>query len=258
MFLAEGFSVHFVDGASHLVAQHLLFARKADRSENVLLRLIGAFLDFSVAFTASAVLGILGDLRSTSGISEGHRFSDEKEWSCKFRIASANPERPSIPIGLRDLARGCPTDQSTISEWSRRRTTREDSAGAVAGLLTGSYSFHTSLEDRPWWSVDLRVPAEIREIRIFGRLETMDIADRCKCFAIEVATEQDQWKEIWRKTDQSRFGGADGKPYIWQPNERLVTQYLRIRLLGRNFLHYDAIEILGRSVMVSAEDAQLK
>ncbi len=172
----------------------------------------------------------------------------EADWAEKVRQVAAAPTRPSPPGGLIDLALHRRTSQSSVSEWSRAPTVEADSAGAVSGALTGSYSFHTALQHRPWWRVDLGALAEVGEIRIYNRLENLSSSHRCLQFAIEFGLSMEDWQEVFRKADNAHFGGADGAPFIWRPAHPVATRHVRIRLLGENVLHYDAVEVFGRVV----------
>jgi hypothetical protein len=239
MYLVEGFSVHFVDGAGHGVAQYL---KRSDR----LRPLLASFLDFSQAFSCGSVRDAIGTtLYSKLGISAPHRFADYAEQQHRRKQARESPVRPAAPAGYSDLARGCKTDQSSLSKWSRGKTTEEDSAGAVAGRLTGKYAFHTDLEDRPWWRVDFARRVNIVEVRLYNRIDAHRASTRCLRFAIETAAASGDWREVFRKDDDVWFGGADGKPFTWRPEVPLPANQLRIRLLGRDFLHFDAVEVFG-------------
>lgn len=242
MYRVEGFNVSIVDGAGHLVGQHL----KRGDTENRLVRLIGAFCDFSAPFTASVVAEALGPLSTTTGMAEHDSFAAVKNWDANFRAAAAAPRKLAPPVGLVDLALRRPANQSSVSQWSRAPTPIEDAAGAVSGNVTASYGFHTDLEDRPWWTVELAGRSMIREVRIYNRLEHMAVSDRCLQFAIETADIAGEWTESWRKSDARRFGGADGRPLVWRAPDGLVARHIRIRLLGRNYLHFDAVEVFGQ------------
>lgn len=240
MYLAEGYDVRFIDGAGHLVGQHL----KRGTPDNRLAPLLHAFADFATPFDPTAALA---PLAAPTGTTEGDSFAALKNWDRNFHAAARAPRKRPPPPGLVDLALGRPADQSSVSPWSRAPTTTEDAAGAVSGRVTASYAFHTDIEDRPWWRVDLGRPATVRELRLYNRLEHQVVADRALKFAIEYSLDDtdtpSNWTEAWRKTDLRRFGGADGNPFTWSPPQGLTLRHLRLRLLGRDFLHFDAVEL---------------
>ncbi len=141
------------------------------------------------------------------------------------------------------ISKGKPALQSSVSEWSRRATPEEDAAGAVNGQLDGRRKFHTSVEDCPWWQVDLGGFATIREIHIYNT--TDHTAGRFKNFKIEVSIEAEAWIEIARKEDDAVIGGIYGGKYVWNGPGTAWARYVRITLLGRDFLHLDQVEIYG-------------
>ena len=119
------------------------------------------------------------------------------------------------------------------------------SIGATSGFLTGAFQFHTANEQEPWWEVDLQATARISLIRLFNRA---DIAqERCACFTISARRDGEQSAVILHdQTEPCRFGGLDGHPFEWIAREPIEARYVRIGLRGRNYLHLDQVEILGR------------
>ena len=47
------------------------------------------------------------------------------------------------------------------------------------------------------------------------------------------------------KLDADLFGGADGKPYVFDFEPPFNARFLRITLIGHNFLHLDEVEVYG-------------
>jgi hypothetical protein len=70
-----------------------------------------------------------------------------------------------------NIALGKPATQSSVGPASRNPSVRNDAAGAVNGLLTGTYGFHTGHDDPPWWMVDLEEPYRLSSVWIFNRLD---------------------------------------------------------------------------------------
>ena len=243
MYLAEGYHVRFIDGAGHLVGQHL----KRGTPDNRLAPLLGAFTDFDASFDSAAIDAAIGPLAAPSGSTPRDSFFAFKNWNRTFHAAARAPRKLPPPPGLVDLAQGRPADQSSVSPWSRAPTTTADAAGAVSGEVSASYAFHTDIEDRPWWRVDLGRTATLRELRLYNRLEHPHVADRGLQFAVEYSLDDTctprTWIEAWRKADRRRFGGADGHPLRWNPPAGLSLRHLRLRLLGRDFQHFAAVEL---------------
>ena len=240
LYAVYGYDVGFIDGSDHQVAPFL----KRSLRGNLLAPLGARFADFSAPFDYDAVAGVLGDLLSRHVSSRERGVGCELQWRMLSQAAAASPRGPPPPEGMVNLARGRATNQSSICRWSRG-TTVEDSAGAVSGVLTGGFGFHTAKDDRPWWSIDFGEEVVVRVVRIFNRLGEMRFSDRCIEFAIEVADEGSGWREVFRKTDRKPFGGADGRPFVWTPEVGIRARRLRIRLPGKSTLHYDQIEIFG-------------
>ncbi len=240
LYVVHGYEVGFVDGSDHQVAAFL----KRSLRGNLLAPLGARFADFSQPFGYDTVADLLGDLVSRRACPGDRGVGSDLHWRVRSEAAVNSPRGPPPPEGMTNLARGRTTDQSSISRWSRG-TAAEDSAGAVSGVLTGGFGFHTGKEDRPWWSIDFGEDVVVRLVRIFNRMGEVKFSDRCIEFAIEVADEASDWREVFRKVDRKAFGGADGRPFVWSPDAGVPARRLRIRLLDRGSLCYDQIEIFG-------------
>lgn len=121
------------------------------------------------------------------------------------------------------------------------------SVGATSGFLTGAFQFHTANEQDPWWEVDLQANARISLIRLYNRADNSQ--ERCACFTISARRDGDPSAVILHdQAEPCRFGGLDGDPFEWIAREPIEARYVRIGLRGRNYLHLDQVEILGRMV----------
>jgi hypothetical protein len=148
-----------------------------------------------------------------------------------------------VPVGQL-LSLHKPATQSSTSAWSRGSTGEEDAAGAVDGHIGRDYRFHTAEEDAPWWMVDLLAIHTITEIRLFNRLE---LPDRAAMLKIEVCTPVTGWIEVFRKEDAEPFGGADGYPLICRITPPMAGRFVRVTVLGRNFLHLNQVQVFGNT-----------
>lgn len=146
------------------------------------------------------------------------------------------------------LSRNCKTTQSTTSQWSKSSDPDTDSSGAVDGKPNGGYKFHTSLEESPWWMADLARTSEIKEIRIFNRIDSAELSKLASKLAIEVSADGRDFLEIYRRAEEEPFGGVDGSPLKIAFQSGVVGRYVRVRLLRRGYLHLDQIEIFGEHV----------
>jgi hypothetical protein len=54
--------------------------------------------------------------------------------------------------------------------------------------------------------------------------------------------------EIARKEDGAVVGGVGSTPFIWNGPGTAFGRYVRITLLGRDYLHLDQVEVFGTFV----------
>jgi hypothetical protein len=135
--------------------------------------------------------------------------------------------------------------QSSICQWSLHPVPQDDAAGAINGIKNGRQGFHTEIEDSPWWLVDLGNIYGIHEIKLFNRMDIPGVAERSARIAIDVGLKEDEFIEIHRREEDFPFGGVDGDPLIVEPLIPYVGRFVRIRLLERNYLHLDQVEVYG-------------
>ncbi|OYV89132.1 MAG: hypothetical protein B7Z57_13670 [Acidiphilium sp. 37-60-79] len=154
-------------------------------------------------------------------------------------------ERNIQKIPRINLVKGKFATQSSVSEWAAHTTPEADAVGALDGVIDGQQGFHTDIEESPWWMVDLGDIFGISEIRIFNRMDIPGVAERASRLAIEIGLEQDNFVEVYRREEQEPFGGVDGHPLVFKPTIPIPGRYARIRLLNRNYLHLDQVEVYG-------------
>jgi hypothetical protein len=109
------------------------------------------------------------------------------------------------------------------------------------GNRTGSYSFHTDNQDRPWLIIRLDRPKDFDEIVVFNRLDCN--AEKARHLAIEVSSEAINW---WTAYDglsaDNDIGGIDGNPLrVILPGSK--GKYFRFSLPEFGCLHLDSVEI---------------
>jgi hypothetical protein len=145
------------------------------------------------------------------------------------------------PPGI-NLALMCKATQSSISRWSRKTSCSQDAEGLVDGALDGAYHCHTAEEIDPWWQVDLGMLREIREIRIFNR---MDGAGSRFCSAkLSSSIDGKKWSCIVNHVSKVPYGGIDGRPFIWKSNGNPIqAQFIKLTIPGLNMLSLNQIEI---------------
>jgi hypothetical protein len=99
------------------------------------------------------------------------------------------------------------------------------------------------LEDNPWWQADLGGLAVIREIRIYNTTDSA--AARFKNFSLDISIDGQARVELVRKEDDALVGGVGGAPFIWNGPGTAFGRFVRITLLGRDYLHLNQVEVYG-------------
>jgi FkbM family methyltransferase len=132
-------------------------------------------------------------------------------------------------------ALGKPASQSSLSIWSRP----DDAQGGNNGERTGAFGFHTDIEPRPWWQVDLERMGPIQEIRVFNRVDVC--SERARTMTISVSADGQRWEQIHDQSGR-RFGGIDGRPLRVFPR-RMEAQFVRFQLQETQYFHLDEVEI---------------
>ncbi len=149
--------------------------------------------------------------------------------------------RPNLALGKAAL-------QSSVSQWSRQPTPAQDAAGAVSGEVGVDFAFHTVQEDEPWWRVDLGEVYCITEVWLFNRLDIQPLAMRAARLAVEIAGKDAAYVEVFRYDSPQPFGGADGKALVVRFEPGREGRFLRIRLLQRECLHLNQVEVYGTQI----------
>jgi len=138
-----------------------------------------------------------------------------------------------------------PATQSSVSEWSRHKAPEADARGANNGEITGGAGFHTAFEDSPWWQVDLGAEFAVERVVVYNR---MDHRARCTRFSVSGSADGDAWTLHGAKLDDALFGGLDGNPYVFRFSPAFTARFIRLTMIGEDFLHLDEIEIYGEPV----------
>ena len=163
----------------------------------------------------------------------------------------SDPNRPAIPAAVtrpetikRNLALGKPADQSSMSQWSHGGATAQDAAGAVDGIITGKFQFHTAEEMDPWWSVDLGETVLVAKIKIFNRSESESLAARLLPFSVMLSQDGETWSTGHTRAPAPPRGAQTGS--LSRSN---CPRWYQGRILGAEngygFLHLDQVEVFG-------------
>lgn len=182
-----------------------------------------------------------------------HDFWKAHQQRISERIAETSVARPNVG----NLCIGKSATQSSISPYSIGRTREEDAKGAIDGNANGQVKFHTDFEDNPWWQVDLGDIFGISEVKIYNRIDVPGVMARTARIAVEIGLQPDNLVEIYRRESDDPFGGVDGNgwsviptagPLTIKPSIPIPGRYVRVRLLTRNFLHLDQVEVYGKEL----------
>ncbi len=133
-----------------------------------------------------------------------------------------------------NIALGAVARQSSISMYSKPN----DALGAINGVKDGGFGFHTDLEERPWWEIDLGEVCRINEIRVYNRIAQ---SERAQSLQIWGSDDHENWT-LMHDQFGVRFGGVDGFPLLLKFS-KLRTRHLRLTLSEKNYLHLDEVEV---------------
>ncbi len=66
--------------------------------------------------------------------------------------------------------------------------------------------------------------------------------------AIYGSADGETWSIRAAKLDDALFGGADGKPYVFDFAAPFPGRFVRLRMFGEGFLYLDEIDVYGQKV----------
>ena len=154
------------------------------------------------------------------------------------RIAADFPGQINDLLLERDWLRQA---QATKTQPGASITPEDDAPGACDGVKNGGTGFHTQLEDRPWWQVDLGQVQPLDHALLYNR---EDCAGRIARVLMLLSDDGQSWRQVWQNDGTVFHGGTDGKPMrVALPGQR--ARYVRLQQPGREFLHLDEVEVYG-------------
>jgi hypothetical protein len=65
---------------------------------------------------------------------------------------------------------------------------------------------------------------------------------------LSISDDGEVWLVAASKADDSHFGGADGKPFLFRLDTPATARFVRIRSIAEEFLHLDEVEVYGTVV----------
>lgn len=142
--------------------------------------------------------------------------------------------------GLVNVALGKPATQSSTSRWSMN----DDASRAVSGTMPASFAFHTDVEDRPWWLVDLLESYPIEAIVVHNRLDGLQ--ERARTLKVEVSEDHQSWVVV--HAGLVVFSGGDAGAPLELPLKGVVRgRYVRVSLAETEYLHLAQVEVFIRA-----------
>ncbi|MFT8308248.1 glycosyltransferase family 2 protein [Acetobacter malorum] len=157
-------------------------------------------------------------------------------------IQKAYSARVGLPVSSTLISHNKPCTQSSISEWSVGDDIHSDAKNAVNGVVNGLGKFHTALEDKPWWEIDLEKISDITDIVIYNISD--HLASRCKNIKIEFSNDGYIYKTLIEKKDFIPLGSILTEPF--HVHSEFNARFIRIVSLEYTFLHLDQVLIYGK------------
>ncbi|MCB9220104.1 MAG: discoidin domain-containing protein [Ignavibacteriales bacterium] len=105
--------------------------------------------------------------------------------------------------------------------------------------------FHSNLQDKPWWQVDLGGNFIVSSVKIYNRTDFAP--ERLSNFDIFVTSEKlDHTREnVFPLATES---GSMGKVKAYQANQPSAGRYVRVQLHGTNYLSLAEVQVFGEEV----------
>lgn len=127
----------------------------------------------------------------------------------------------------------------TITVASDKPTPEQDAAGGCDGVKNGQYGFHTALEDKAWWQVDLGEPAALDRLVLYNRCNTGAHNSRL----IVLLSQDGRTFSRAYQHDGTVFGGfTDQKPLVIALNGA-TARYVRLQQPDKRYLYLDEVEV---------------
>ena len=115
-----------------------------------------------------------------------------------------------------------------------------DAAGAVDGVVSEPWGFHTGLDANPWWQVDLQAPVKLDRVVIHNR--PGDFQDRQKTLALLVSQDGKTWQAAYQHGG-AKFGNGDAALTV--PCGGREARYVRVQLAAKQYLHLNEVQVFA-------------
>ncbi len=167
-----------------------------------------------------------------------------------------NPQEAILAIALLAPAMAAPGAtwrQQVEADWLRQETKRqeagadggrvtceEDAAGAVDGLKTGKWGFHTDSQNNPWWQVDLGRSLKLDHLVVYNRGDAL--AERSAHLEVLLSNDGRDFRRVYQHDGSVFHGVSGGDPLTVQLNG-VEARFVRLALPGTTYFHLDEVEV---------------
>ncbi len=133
------------------------------------------------------------------------------------------------------------------TEWVRllinrsRGDVEADAAGAVDGIKSGAFGFHTQRQKNPWWQVDLQQAHVLDRVLVFNRDGAQE---RARYMTLQVSPDGKSWQDVY-KHDGSLFGGSYDKKPLAITLKNCTGRFVRIQIADSTWMHLSEVEVYG-------------
>jgi len=155
------------------------------------------------------------------------------------RPSATSPEQIEADWLLQAKIRGQSTAIRKNTPIPYKITAEQDAAGGCDGVKDGSWGFHTDLDEKPWWHVDLGKGMPLARVVIFntGYVEEWK---RALGFVVLLSNDGKTWTEVFRH-DGKEF--EDPKKPITVELKGARARFVRIQLPVKQHLTLDEVEV---------------
>jgi hypothetical protein len=138
---------------------------------------------------------------------------------------------------LTDVAPKGIATQSSYSKWSKK-----DDAQRAVQVVNCDYSFHTAMENQPWWMLELDDIYPIEYILIHNR-KTPRLQQKSRLLKVETSVNARTWTTVY--SGCCIFGSEpDGIPLILPLQSSVTARYIKISLKNKDYLHLSKVTVL--------------
>lgn len=170
-------------------------------------------------------------------------------WGLAIIMFVVSLEAPGVYAQVRNIARGGLATHS--SSYMTNVTADKAIDGNTDGTWGGNSLTHTNYDYQAWWQVNVGFTAQINQIKIWNRTDCCP--DRLSNYYVLVSDEPFTSADLNTTRSQPGvssyyFSGAAGSPTTLSVGR--TGRYVRVQLVGTNYLTLAEVEIIGGYVGV--------